>query len=137
MVQLVRPEHPLLAIDTQCSYQDFPWLRSTAAGVLSTAAELGFPHLRRQPELIVEDLSCAAALVQFSDVIWVTSIFSAVRELRERRIVQLPFPTSAEKASDAYRLMIYSRRDRTLSPVALRLYQTFVDQAAALQTSMV
>ena len=132
MAQLVRAGHPLLGSGELGRQNDFPWMISSADAPAPNAADMGYPHLREAPEIVLEDLGCAARLTETTDVIWLTSTFSATRELSDGRLRQLPFPKQIP-AGASYQLMIYRLKDRTLSPAAERLCQLFMDLALRLQ----
>ena len=136
MTQLVRTGHPLLRSDTLMKYEDYPWMISSTEAD-TNAVDLGYFHLRASSEIMLEDLGCAAQLAETTDLIWITSSFSAIRELQEGRLLQLPFPQRVSKATRApYTLMIYQLQGRTLSPAALRLTRRFTALAARLQQTV-
>jgi DNA-binding transcriptional LysR family regulator len=132
MAQLVRAGHPLLRMGEQSRQNEFPWMIASSDAPAPNAADMGYPHLREAPEIVLEDLGCAARLTEKTDIIWVTSTFSATRELGDGRLRQLPFPKHV-RAGASYQLMIYRLKDRTLSPVAERLCQLFTNLALRLQ----
>jgi len=98
---------------------------------------MGYPQLRPTPEIMLEDLGCAARLAQTTDLIWVTSTFSAARELQEGRLRQL---TTARQhrapARPPYKLMIFQLNGCTLSPAALRLGRRLAVLASRLQETI-
>ena len=132
MAQLVRAGHPLLRGGEQRRQNEFPWMISSTDAPAPNAADMGYPHLREAPEIVLEDLGCAARLTETTDVIWLTSTLSATRELSDGRLRRLPFPKQVP-AGASYQLMIYRLKDRTLSPAAERLCQLFRDLALRLR----
>lgn len=137
MTQLVRPDHPLLSQASREDYDAFPWMISSMFAASTNADELGYPHLRPIPQIVVEDLGCAASLAQRTDMIWITSSFSATQELHDGRLVQLPFPTKVVKALRApYKLMVYLLPNRTLSPAARHLVDRFKTLASGIENAV-
>lgn len=137
IVPLVRAGHPLLAPHTGKRPDDFPWMISSTEAPATTAQDMGYPQLRPTPEIMLEDLGCAARLTATTDLIWVTSTFSAARELQEGRLRQL---TSARQhrtpARPPYKLMIFQLHGCTLSPAALRVGRRFAVLASRLQETI-
>lgn len=122
LAQLVRRDHPLLTTTGSLPYRDYPWMVASNAGQRSGDENPRWHHLRPVPQIILEDLTCAAQLTQATDVIWITSAFSAVSQLRQGLLRKLPFPNEAENPSyRPYELKLYKLSGRTLSPVAERL----------------
>lgn len=134
---LVRPEHPLLTGTTPQTPDAFPWMTSSTDAPGTTAQDMGYPELRPAPEIMLEDLGCAARLTETTDLIWVTSTFSAARELQEGRLRQLvPARPVRTPARPPYKLMIFQMHGCTLSPAALRLSRQFAVLASRLQEAI-
>lgn len=129
VVHAVRPGHPLLQPKTSLKFRDFPWIRSHRVNEHFVGNNV-WPHLRDQPQIAVEDVASAACLTAQSDMIWVTSIFSAASEIREGRLVSLP--KDAVKMASPIKLMFYSLRGRSLSPAAQLLSDVFRTVAASI-----
>lgn len=122
LAQLVRRDHPLLTTGGSLPYSDYPWMVASNAGQRSSDESSRWHHLRPAPQIILEDLTCAAELTQATDVIWITSAFSAISQLRQGLLRNLPFPNEAETETyRPYELKLYKLSGRTLSPVAERL----------------
>lgn len=137
MTQLVRTGHPLLRPGAKQHLDNHAWLMSSADALAPNAKQMGHPHLRPFPEIVLEDLGCAARLTEVTDLIWVTSTFSAARELREGRLQQLALPGASRNEGHAqYRLMIYRLVGCTLSPAAERINARFAALASQLQDTI-
>lgn len=135
--QLVRSDHPLLSQAGELNYSDYPWMVASNAAQRSNVENRRWHHLRPAPQIILEDLHCAGQLTEMTDVIWVTSAFSAISQLRDGRLRELPFPDdSVTQAYRPYELMLYKLAGRTLSPVAERL-AVFVKELALAMAAQV
>lgn len=134
---LVRSGHPLLAANTDKKPDEFPWMISSTEAPATTAQEMGYPQLRLKPEIMLEDLGCAARLTETTDLIWVTSTFSAAHELQAGRLRQLtPTWQQCTPARPPYKLMIFQLHGCTLSPAALRLSRRLAVLASRLQETI-
>jgi DNA-binding transcriptional LysR family regulator len=123
MGQLVRPGHPLLEGTQMRQAHDFPWIITRIVGEQPQQESHLLAHLRKKPQLEIEDLDCLAWITQNSDAIWITSQASAARELQSGTLCQLPGPPA--HAANSIKMMMYSREDRSLSPAALRIRDRF------------
>jgi DNA-binding transcriptional LysR family regulator len=135
LAQLVRRDHPLLGVEGNLRYRDYPWMVASNTAQRTNVESRRWHHLRPAPQIILEDLNCAALLTQTTDVIWVTSAFSAISHLQDGRLCELPFPAEAETHTyQPYELMLYKLSGRTLSPVAERLTGLVAELALGMAT---
>jgi DNA-binding transcriptional LysR family regulator len=122
---IVRPEHPLLL--NAADEQTFPVVRASWAG-LPLPQEAGI--WARGASNIIEDFGALAAITQRSDAIWFSSSYAVAEELQAGTLAQLPWPD--EGTAPEIRVVMYSLKRRSQSPLARVLKQTLRNKAHAL-----
>ncbi len=111
MSLLVRAEHPLVS-GSDKGQRRFPLIMSAHVTLPHDSRMLLGPHVDGDPVLIASDLHLLSRVTQDTDSVWLSSYLSAVDEIREGRLVELPMFRGVETI-----ILLYRLERRTLSPI--------------------
>jgi hypothetical protein len=78
------------------------------------------------PLHLIEDYGAASRITEFTDAIWLSSIFAAMFEIRAGRLQEIAPPKGQKPFR--FKMMMYSLNRRSLSPAALMLKQMVQQQ---------
>lgn len=112
---LVRSGHPLLGRENRDKLHSYPVLHSLFFGH-GFVPPVDLEFFTRGPVHVIEDYEVLASLAVETDSIWFTSAFAAMEEIACGKLQSLHLRLG--HASDSFRMMMFSRERRSLSPSA-------------------
>jgi DNA-binding transcriptional LysR family regulator len=132
MSLLVRAGHPLL-LGAKPESGRYPLVVSSPFQPTGTIPEFFLPLFAAPPQIVIEDLGVLAQVAANSDAVWLTSSFAVEQEIRRGLLNELALPNG--KRTLHFRMVMYSRARRSLSPGAVLFRGLFSEEMRRLNSA--
>jgi DNA-binding transcriptional LysR family regulator len=128
---LARKEHPLSKLETLCQsdVERYPVIRSTPYSSRDILPG-GSPVPDIMPAVTIEDFGALIWIAAHSDAVWITSPHAARGALARGDLIEMPITWLPEPPY--FKLMAYTLRKTTISPVARSMLESMIALGARI-----